>query len=263
MGVRSAAREAGDNGVVRVGARLGYAVNGLVHLLIGWLGVQLVLGGRGETADQSGALDVLAQNPLGRILLFVMVAGFALLALFQVSELVSAEGVGDRLKAVGKFLVYLALAWSALTFALGGHSRSTSQTRDVTAALMSAPLGQVLVGVVGAGIVAVGGYHLWKGWTKKFLDDLERHPGGWVEVAGRIGYVAKGIALAAVGVLFVVAAWRHRPSASSGLDGALRALLDLPLGSALVLAIGLGFACYAVYSFARARFARLGSSRRR
>lgn len=257
MGLRSAAREAGDNPVVVWGARLGYVVNGLVHLVIGWLGVQLAFGGAGGAADQSGALDVLAHNPLGRIVLFVMVAGFGLLALFQITEVVSAESTGDRLKAAGKFLVYVALAWSALTFALGGSSNSTQQTRDVTAALMGAPLGQVLVGVVGVGVAAIGGYHVYKGWTKKFLDDLQEHPGDWVVVAGRVGYLAKGVALIAVGALFVIAAWRHRPSESRGLDGALHALLGLPLGPVLVVAVGLGFACYAVYSFARARFARL------
>ena len=59
--VKDAAEAAGDHPVVRTGARVGYAVNGVVHLLIGWLGVQLALGQGGEDADQSGALRSLRE----------------------------------------------------------------------------------------------------------------------------------------------------------------------------------------------------------
>jgi Domain of Unknown Function (DUF1206) len=50
---------------------------------------------------------------------------------------------------------------------------------------------------------------------------------------------------------------RNQPGESTGLDGALRTLRDAPLGQWLLTVIALGFACYAVYSFGRARYARV------
>jgi hypothetical protein len=76
-------------------------------------------------------------------------------------------------------------------------------------------------------------------------------------VAGRIGYIGKGIALVAVGVLFIVAAVQHRAGKATGLDGALKSLRDLPAGTAILIGIAIGLAAYGVYSFARARYARV------
>jgi hypothetical protein len=72
-----------------------------------------------------------------------------------------------------------------------------------------------------------------------------------------MGYILKGAALAAVGVLFVVAAVRRQGNRATGLDGALRALRDLPAGTVLLVLIAIGLAAYGAYSFTRARYARV------
>ncbi len=115
----------------------------------------------------------------------------------------------------------------------------------------------MLVAVVGVVVVGVGGYHVVKGWRRRFLDDLTGHPGQVAEAAGRVGYIAKGVALAVVGVLFIFAALRNTAKGATGLDGALRTLLDLPYGKVIVILVSLGFAAYGIYSFARARYAKV------
>ena len=60
-----------------------------------------------------------------------------------------------------------------------------------------------------------------------------------------------------VGLLFVSAAVQSKQSEAGGLDAALRALLDQPFGAALLLAVAIGLACFAFYSFVRARYGRL------
>ncbi len=72
-----------------------------------------------------------------------------------------------------------------------------------------------------------------------------------------MGYLAKGVALAVVGLLFVLAAARADPSQASGLDGALKTLGQQPGGPVILVAVGLGFVAYGLYSFARARYARM------
>ena len=43
----------------------------------------------------------------------------------------------------------------------------------------------------------------------------------------------------------------------TGLDGALKTLRDEPFGTALLVAMALGFAAYGLYSFSRSRHARV------
>ncbi|MEO5663448.1 MAG: DUF1206 domain-containing protein [Nocardioides sp.] len=254
---KAAAAKAGDHPVVEWGARLGYGANGVLHVLLAFLTAQVALGGGGKQASQSGALATLAEEPLGQVLLWVLAVGFVLLALWQLTELVTQEEVFDKAKAGGKLVLYAALAWTSFTFASGGRSSSNDQTKDFTATLMDAPAGQLLVGLLGVGVLGIAGYHVYKGWKKKFLEDLQEHPGQWAVVAGQIGYIAKGIALVAVGILFLTAAIQHRAGKATGLDGALRSMLDLPFGPVILIGIAVGLVAYAVYSFARARYARV------
>ena len=256
--VQQAASRATDNPALEGAARVGYVVSGLLHLLIAWIALQVAFGGGGgKQADQSGALATLAGNGLGRVLLWLAVAGFLGLALWQLAEAVAGPGAKDRLKAGGKLVVYLALAWSAFTFARGSSRNSRSQSVDFTASALSKPGGRVVVILVGLGVLVVGAYHVYKGWTKKFLEDLERHPGGWATGAGRVGYIAKGVALGIVGVLFVAAGVHKQAKEASGLDGALKSLLDKPFGTPLLVVMALGIAAYGLYSFARARYAKV------
>ena len=84
--VKQAASEASDHPAVEGLARVGYATSGLLHLLIGWIALQVAFGGGGKNADQSGALASLAGNGLGKLLLWVGVVGFLGLALWQVAD---------------------------------------------------------------------------------------------------------------------------------------------------------------------------------
>lgn len=260
--IRSAARSAGNHPVVEKGARLGYAMSGLIHLLIGWIALKLAWGidGGSEDADSSGALATLANTATGPALLWLAVAGFALLGLWQLTEaVVGRHGADatDRAKAVGKAVMYAVLAFSAVRVTQRAGGSSEASTDSLTAQIMGAPGGRILVGLVGLGIIAGGGYHVWKSWTRGFLKDLEGHPGHAVEVAGRAGYIAKGVALVVVGGLLVTAALSSDSSEAGGLDAALKTMRDQPYGPVLLTVVAVGIAAYGLYSFGRARHARL------
>ncbi|WP_231384069.1 DUF1206 domain-containing protein [Cellulomonas sp. URHD0024] len=255
--VKNVAARTGDNPVVRSGARIGYAASGILHLVIAWIAVTIAWSGASTSADQNGALGTLAATPVGGFLLWTLVVGFGLLALWYVADAFLQHGAGDRLKSVGKAVLYGVLAWTAGVVLRGAGSNGGNQAASASATLMKQPFGRGLVVAVGVAIVGVGLYHVVKGWRRRFLRDLVEHPGRWAVLAGRIGYVTKGVALGLVGWFFVQAGMTSDPAKAQGLDGALRSVLKLPAGPWLLTVVAIGLAAYGIYSFARARYARL------
>ncbi len=261
--VASVANEVEGHPVLQIGARVGYAVSGVLHLLIGWIGLQVAWFASGKSADQSGALQTLAGSTLGWLTLWVAVLGFLALGLWQLANALAARSTVNsspwavRAKGISKAVLYLVLAWTSFSTAKGHPVSSKTQSSDFTATLLQHTGGRLLVSVIGLVVIGVGGYHVVKGWTKKFLQDLNQNPGTVATRAGVVGYIAKGIALGVVGVLFVSAAVQNSSSKATGLDGALRSLRQQAAGPWLLTAVALGIAAYGFYSFARSRHARV------
>jgi hypothetical protein len=261
----SEAASASRSPALRMLARTGFVFIGLVHIVIGVIALQIVRG-RGGEADQSGAIGSLASQPGGTFLLWAGFAACAALALWMVSEAVfEARSETDSKKklkeagaAVGKAVVFGFLAFTFAVFASGGSKNSSQSASDFTAKLMAAPAGVVLLIAVGLAVIGAGVYYVYRGVTRKFMEDLQ-DPGDArtaVEWIGTIGYAAKGVVLAVVGILMIVAAATADPSKSSGLDGGLKTLGSQPYGVVLLTAIAAGLVCYGVYSMARARYGR-------
>ena len=264
----SAAAKAADSKGFERAARMGYVASGLLHLLIGVIALQIASGGSGD-ADSSGAVAALAGQPGGLILLWICFLGCLTLALFQLSR-IWLEGGGLKGKdlwkmrgsAAGQAIAYGAIGSTFGSFALGGGTDSGESSSSWSARLMAQPAGALLLGLVGLGIVVVGGYFVFKGASRRFRNDLRAvPPGTWnraVTVTGVLGFVAKGISLAILGVLVMVAAATADPERSSGLDGALHALREQPFGWLALGAVGAGLMCYGLYTgILRARFAKL------
>lgn len=256
----SVARTASNSHALETAARVGYAVNGLLHILIGAIAIEVASGAGGE-ADQSGALGALAAAPGGRLILWVVVVGLAALGLWQlISAFAWRSKVGKVLSAIGRGVIYLVIAATALTFALGGSKSSASSTTGFTTKLIATPGGAILLVIIGLGILGGGVYFVYKGVTAAFTEQI-RVPHGdtgrAVVALGRVGYIAKGIAIGVVGVLFVVAAFTSDATKANGLDGALKSLKDLPFGPIILIVVGFGVIAYGLYCFARARLAKL------
>jgi hypothetical protein len=261
--VRSTATTLQRNPVLQALARGGFAVNGVIHILIGGIAVTVATGGDGS-ADQAGALGQVAAYPFGFAILWVLTVGLGALALFQFTEAALVRGTGreqwlERGKEAAKGVAYAAIGGSAATFAVGGHPDSGEQAQDFSAALITTPVGRVLLVLVGLVAAAVGVYFVAKGLRRRFLEDIAPPSGIWMRVAvplGIAGYTSKGVAVAVVGVLFVAAAITVDVSGATGLDGALKALAGLPFGGVILAVVSIGLFAYGAYCFVRARFRR-------
>ena len=62
---------------------------------------------------------------------------------------------------------------------------------------------------------------------------------GWYTLLGIVGYVARGVVFALIGVFLVRAAWDYDPKEAVGYDGALSKLQQAPYTAAGLVAFGL------------------------
>lgn len=254
---QGAASKASRHPVVQHGARVGYAASGLMHLVIAYIAIKLATGSGGGSADQSGAFGSIASAPGGKVMLWVCAVGLILLALWHLLESVlPGEEAKDRVKNVGTGVMYAAMGFAASKFAMGGGSSSSGQSKDFTAKAMSQPGGRWAVAILGLVVIGIGGYHVYKGVTKKFCEDLEEQPPGWVEKIAMVGFPAKGLALAIVGGLFVMAGVKKQTKDAGGLDSALKTVLEQPFGSIMLIVVAIGIALFGVYCFARAKYSK-------
>lgn len=243
-------------------ARCGHIVSGVLHLLIGYIAIRIALG-KGGSADQSGAFRELTSKTGGTLVMWVVMVAFLALAVWRLvegavgkrseSKEVSAM---DRIKAFSLAILYFAFAWSAFTFAKGAGKSSSEQNAGLTARAMESGIGKLAIVVVAGVFIGVGGYHCYKGISKKFLKDL-KSPGTVEETLGTIGYTAKGLALIGIGVLFIAALFTEDPGKATGLDGALKTLREQAFGTILLVVAGFGIAVYGLYSFVMAKSAKM------
>ena len=261
---KGAARTAQRSDAFRRVARAGFVVIGLVHIIIGAIAVSIASGGGGD-ADQDGAMEQIRSTPVGGLVLGVIAVALIALAVWQVASGLLTGGKetrkwGMRIKLIGIAGAYLVIAGLALIFAFGGHVESEETSRALSAVVLSAPGGIVALILLGLTVAGVGIGFIVIGFTRGFEKTMDvptgpSRPG--IIALGVAGYIAKGIAIAVTGALFVVAAWTQDPQKAAGLDAALRSLVDLPLGRAILWLVGVGLAIYGVFSMVRARFARM------
>lgn len=262
-----AVEEASDTKALGVVARSGFAVMALLHIIVGAIAIALAFGHPGQ-AEATGAIEQLAANPWGPAILWACVVACTGLALWQLSEATVRARHLPRKERLGKLVSsgFLAVAYGSVGlsfagFGVGLRGDSGDTTRDFSTALLNTPFGLPVLVALGLTIMGVGVYFVVKGLRRGFKEELFHFDGTrrgrLIDSLGVTGHVAKGVALNLAGLLFVIAAGKHRPEESTGLDGSLKALRDHPFGPYLLVAIGAGFICYGVFALVRARFGRM------
>lgn len=259
-----AVEEASNHKALDVLARTGFAVMALLHVIIGAIAIAVAFGQPGE-AEPTGAIEQLAANAWGPAVMWACVLACLGLGLWQASEATLRARRLPRKERVSKLISsgFLAIAYSSVGFSFAGFAvglrgDSSDSTRDFSASLMATPLGLWTLVALGLTIIGIGIYFVVKGVRRGFKEELYffdgMRRGRLIDVLGVGGHIAKGVALVLTGLLFVIAAAKHSPDESTGLDGSLKALQDHPLGPYLLVAIGAGFIAYGIFALIRSRF---------
>ena len=273
-----AATSAADSKWFERAARVGFVANGLVHIILGATSVGLALG-RGGEAEQSGAMQQMAAQPFGMVLLWLCMLGCALLALWNLINAffgtASLRGHGSSdprdkdgrsnwkefVLAIAQGIAYAAVAVLFGKFAFGQGSDSGQSSSQASSTLAQAPGGILLLILIGAVIAIIGIVFCVNGIRRKWKDDARpprsRGVGKLLTVTGVVGYLGKGATLLAVGILVIVSGVAGDPEKSTGVDGALKAMRDQPFGSILLLCVGVGLVLYGVFLFLRARYDKM------
>jgi hypothetical protein len=250
-------------------ARLGLGARGVLYLVIGILAFRVAIGHSEDQASQNGALQEIASQPGGKVLVWIIAIGLIGYSLWRllsaalgpVADPVATDAK-QRVKALAEGLGYGAVAIIAVKVAAGSGSSSSGGGQQKTAMVLSWPGGQFLVGLVGVIILGVGAFFVYDGWKADFTKELKL--GGMSPAArkgvialGRFGRIAQGVVFGIIGVLVIVAAVQYDPDKARGLDGALKTLVTQPYGPWLLGIVALGFIAYGLYGLAEARLRRV------
>ncbi|MEV4869365.1 DUF1206 domain-containing protein [Streptomyces syringium] len=264
----SEARAAHGTGVAAA-ARAGLAARGVLYLLIAALALRIALLDGSEQADRGGAVQELAEQPFGRVLVWAVGIGLIGMALWRLSETVFGSAgpqggkAGKRLLSAVRFVFYSAVAGSVIAFAAGerssGAGSTDEQSRDATARVLDWPGGQVLVAAVGAGVAVAGVWITVRAATRAYrrhLKTARMSPATrrTVDVLGVGGGVSRGLVFAAAGGFAVRAAVTYDPEHAKGLDDTLRTFADTPAGPWLLAVVAVGLALFGLFSLALVRW---------
>ena len=251
-------------------ARFGYVAKGFVYAAIGVLALLAAFSAGGKTTDTSGALQTIANQPFGQILLALIAVGLVGYAIWRLIEAFNdpdnkgsdAKGIFSRLGYALSGLVYLGVAFNAALLAFGSNSGSSggsSSKQDWTATVMQQPFGRWLVGIGGALVIGIGFYRIYQAYKTKFrkklnLSELSAKQEKWLVNISRFGIAARGIVFVMIGFFVLQAAKNYDPQKVKGLDGALQTLAQQPYGKILLGLMALGLIGYAVYLCLQARY---------
>jgi Domain of Unknown Function (DUF1206) len=265
--VTSRGRRASGSPAAPALARAGLTARGLVWVLIGCVAALVALGQARQEANQQGALRLLARQPLGSVLLWVLGVGFVSYALWCLSQAAfgvagEGSGAGPRLKSVGRAIVYSFFAYLTFQVISGARGSQSHQQQDMTASAMQHPGGRWLVGIAGLIVVIAGLMLAGQGIRRTFLaylrtSQMSRGTRRVVELLGVFGTIARAVVIALVGVLVLEAAVTHQASESGGIDQALLTLRNQPLGEILVLLAALGLIVFGGYGLCEARWRKV------
>lgn len=261
-----------QSGFLKFIIRFGFLAQGAVYLAVGLLALQVAVGFGGETGDTKGALEEIGRRPFGGTLLVILAVGLLHYSAWKfVEAFKDPENVGKGLRvlygASGFLHIYLAyMAAGAVLSGLGvmGGGKSGDQSaQSGTSWLMSQGFGRWLVGAAGVVAFGISISQLVVAYRAKFREKLAlRDMHAWEKIAmitlGRMGFCARALLIALVGLFLVQAAVNSDSDNAGGMAKALATLMEQPFGPWLLGATAAGLIAHGLFNWAMMRYRDLG-----
>ena len=248
-------------------ARFGLVAQGVSYGLVAVLAIELALGQGGKATDREGALRTIAHDPLGRLIVIALAAGFGCYTLWRLTEAVLGRKLESREKvsawkrvgALGKAAIYGSLCAAAVSILIGEGGGSGSKEKEATAGILGWPAGRWIVMGIAAAIGIAALWNFWRGVTGRFLKQLktgEMSPRvrTWTTRIGVVGHLARAVVFGLIAWFFFKAAADYDAKKARGLDGALRKLANETYGTWLLSIVAVGLFAYGVFCLIQARY---------
>lgn len=256
MTVQGGARRVGgvEGGAVAASARGGFAARAVLYTIIGVLAARLAVGDVGEDASQEGAMQALASQPFGSVLLGALAVGLAGYAAFRTVQAVRGRGAGGvvrrRVVPAARAVVNGGLSFLAVQVLL--RAEGPASESSVTAAVLRTPGGTWLVAALGLVVVAAGVKQLVSAWTGDVRElsgelDLPPRTRRLAATVGRLGHLGRGVVFLVTGGFLARAALTHDSESGVGLDAALGEVVAAPFGTPLLLAVAVCLVLFGVH----------------
>ncbi|HEA30487.1 MAG TPA: DUF1206 domain-containing protein [Leeuwenhoekiella sp.] len=249
-------------------ARFGIFTKAVVYAIIGILTAMAAFNLGGKKSGSTGALNFLAQQSYGKVLLGVTVLGLLAYVFWRFYQTFAdhenagddSQGIAQRLGYFSSGLIYGFIAYSAVKIMVNAGSGSGGE-KDIISTLLQEKYGQLLVGVIGLILAGKAIYQFYRAYSGKFREKLEES--GLDDTkqkillrSGRIGFTARGIVAAIIAYLLIKAAWSSNAQDAGGKTQAFE-FMQNQFGTIIMGVVALGLVAYAVFMFLQARYRKM------
>jgi hypothetical protein len=249
---------------VNLFGRVGIATSGIVHLIIALLAIQIAFGLGGQRADHHGAIEAVAHQSAGKVLLVLLVIGLVFLTIWYASKAYRGGRVGDGhrggtktrlgLAAMSVFTATLAIAAGKLALSAYGTPVDTSseagKEQQAVDRVLDWPAGQLIVIAVAIGLAYWGYKMMMRAVDHEFREQFRQLPKyrrRIIDPLGQAGFAAQAVVRWVAAWFLFKAAIDYDADEAVGLDGALREIVDEPYGPWLLLLVALGMAAFGIF----------------
>lgn len=249
--------------------RLGYAIRGLLYILIGLFALELSIGLNSQGLSQNEIIVKLSTIPFGQVLLLLVICGLGGYSLwgFIRAILDYIDSTTDRIpffQRIGYLfsgIFYASLISPALSLL---ENKNNSQTKiyslkSFSEMILTIPFGRVILLIIGSIICFTGIFQIYKAIRSHTPEDLN-----YVEkkvfaptlfmVISRIGISMRGLLWIIIGIFALIAS---NPSDIKSTNEALTTIITLPFGHIVGGTIGIGFVLFGIYSLTSSFWAAL------
>lgn len=238
-------------------ARVGFAVRGLVYVLLGYLALT---ARKADVDDGAGdTFRVLNAIPGGPVVLYVAAAGLVGYALYRLSAALfdierkgtSWKGRAARVGYLASAIVHLVMAWTATRIASGARGAGKDSSAQMAGGVLDIPFGETLLGVVGAGLLMAALLQARNAVTAGFMRHVSSRAPAFTCWVGRAGHAARAVVMGLIGWSLLRSAWFGQSQEVVSLGKAINNLRDMGLGFHLVAA---GLLLFGIFSLITARY---------
>jgi hypothetical protein len=238
-------------------ARLGYAVRGVVYVLLGYF----VLSATSSQVQDGtgGALTFIRSVPGGTAILYVSALGLVGYAVYKlIAALYDTENLGGETKGIVQRIAYLisaviyaALSWTAIQLATGAKSQADDHNQQLASTALTFDFGPVALGLAGLALIGGAVFQAKSAYDASFMRNIASDAPDATRWIGRIGLATRALVFLLMGWSLLRSGWF---ASSEEVRSLGQAILDMREMGALYTIVGAGIVLFGVFSLITARY---------